>query len=147
MPFKFPIPKLKTKSKPSDFIPSDLPTTDKVELVVGETIGCGTFGKVMLCRKGSEVLIVKEDFDNVNELKKKMFLKEVRLLNSLRHQNIVEFHSVVNNSDKCAFLMEYLSFDLRSFSIESKVSSLKELLVVLDSQGDCDGFQHFQVFF
>ena len=90
---------------------------------------------------------MKELIDNCDADSKRLFFKEARLLNSLKHQNIVEFKSYVNapNSHKCAFLMEYVCFDLEPFDCHAKVSSLKELLVTLDSQSDFKGFEHLQV--
>lgn len=146
MAFKIPeIPKLKPRPKPSqlDGIQS-LPITSFSELELSKTIGSGSFGKVSLCKKGGTLLIIKELMDN-DEENQRLFVKEAKLMNSMNHPNIVNFNSFLQQSEhnKCAFLMEYMHFDLSPFGYTSHVSSLKELLLALDNN-DYNGFEHFQ---
>ena len=144
--FKFPIPRLKTTTNNRNRnLPKDLPVTKRQDIEIKETIGEGTYGKVLLCVKNKVELILKELKDD-DEGGQRLFYKEARLLNSINHENIVAFNSVLDDPLKTAYLMEYVSFDLKPFSQSGQVSSLKELLSMLDSQGDFEGFQHFQVF-
>ena len=53
-------------------------------------------------------------------------LKEARLLNTLRHQNIVSLKG--RCSDRYALLLEYVYFDLKPFGVNEIVNCLQALL-------------------
>ena len=55
-----------------------------------------------------------------------MFSKEPRLLNTVQHENIVQFRGVSKSPP--SLMMEYVYFDLKSFQQDLKVMSLKEFL-------------------
>ena len=143
----FKLPSLReNNNKPTQLknLPLDLPITNKEDLELVKTVGWGSYGKVILCKKGKDILILKELTESDDE-GHRLFIKEAKLLNSLDHPNIVTFHSLVDSSTKCSYLMEYVSFDLGPFSRDFSVSSLDGLLTTLDSEGDFSGFRHFQV--
>ena len=59
-----------------------------------------------------------------------MLTKEAKLLNSLRHKNIVTFKGICK--DNYALLLEFVQFDFKPFGIDLQVSSLAELLCHFD---------------
>ena len=69
--------------------------------------------------------------------------KEIKLLNSLAHPNIVEFIGV--GIDMYAFLLEYVHFDFTPFEPDTKVNCLADLLRQFD-KNDCASIDQ-QVFY
>lgn len=68
---------------------------------------------------------------------KKLFAKEVALLNALEHQNIVKFIAVCHQL--LAMMLEYVYFDFSIFGQDVCVSALSDLLLKIDKQ-NCEGF-------
>jgi len=66
------------------------------------------------------------------------FAKEATLLSQLRHENIVQFKAVCQ--DPMAIMLQYVYFDIEVFGSEGKLSSLNELMYLIDSQ-DCNGIE------
>ena len=86
----------------------------------------------------SKQVVVKTLFD-LDVCEKGLFLKEVRLLHTLKHANIVSFHGMCTTPP--SIMMEYMCFDFSPFEREQKVHSLKELLSEL-ADGDPSDFIH-----
>ena len=74
---------------------------------------------------------------------KKTFVKEARILEGLKHQNIVRFKGICNNP--FALVLEHVYFDFKPFGLETVVSSLADFGAILDSF-DCEGFDGPHVF-
>jgi len=72
----------------------------------------------------------------------KRFIKEVRIMNELKHPNIVKFRRVC--FAPCALMMEYMCFSFLPFRSGSdiSVSSLQDFLLCINDQ-DCFGFEDF----
>ena len=95
MAFKLPLVKPRTTVDCSG-----LPVYDFSKLFNKEEIGKGTYGAVFTAdypfTKGPEKVVVKkmlgEDLQD-----KKTFVKEARILEGLKHQNIVRFKGICNN--------------------------------------------------
>ena len=71
-------------------------------------------------------------------LDKKTFIKEARILQRLKHPNIVDFKGILNN--RFALVLEYVYFDFKPFGVEQKVSSLAQFLGVLKGFAECHSF-------
>ena len=146
MAFKFPV------LKPKTIDCSGLPVHDFKCLTNKEIIGKGAYGAVFTANwqtvpdaggksAAAEKVVVKKLLGE-DILDKKTFVKEARIIQELKHPNIVKFKGICNNP--FALILEYVYFDFQPFGIESKVSSLAEFLGVLEGS-DCDGFVTPQV--
>ena len=140
MAFKFPV------LKPKTIDCSGLPLYDFKCFTNKEIIGKGAYGAVFTANfmaaagqggmAAAEKVVVKKILSE-DILDKKTFIKEARILQELKHSNIVEFKGICNSP--FALILEYVYFDFKPFGIESKVSSLADFLGVLEGF-DCDGF-------
>ena len=74
--------------------------------------------------------------NGADEEEKKLFFKEVALLDSLRHQSIVKFMAVCYQL--LAMMLEYAYFDFRFFGQAVHVDRLSEFLLKIDEQ-NCGG--------
>ncbi|KAK8970864.1 Serine/threonine-protein kinase CTR1 [Platanthera guangdongensis] len=99
-------------TKPNNCVPllmDDL-TIPWSELVLKERIGAGSFGTVHRAEwHGSEVavkILMEQDF---HAEKIKEFLREVSIMKSLRHPNIVLFMGAVTQPPQLSIVTEYLS--------------------------------------
>ena len=63
---------------------------------------------------------------------RRLFVKEARILNSLRHTNIVELKAVCDSP--LAMMMEYVFFDFSPFCLQHRVSSLQDYLDFLSDK-------------
>ena len=97
----------------------------------------GAGGKSAAAEKVVAKKLLDEDI-----LDKKTFVKEGRIIQELKHPNIVKFKGICNNP--FALILGYVYFDFQPFGFESKVSFLAEFLGVLECS-DCDGFVTPQV--
>ncbi|XP_038904015.1 serine/threonine-protein kinase CTR1-like [Benincasa hispida] len=101
------IPGTRSKTLPLGAEDLDIPWSD---LVLKERIGAGSFGTVHRADwHGSEVavkILTEQDFhpERVNE-----FLREVAIMKSLRHPNIVLFMGAVTKPPNLSIVTEYLS--------------------------------------
>ena len=104
-------------------------------------IGSGAFGSVMCAavKGGKEKVVIKQQHDAVGH--EKEFMKEVKLLNSIKgHENIVEFKGVCISP--FAIVQEYVRFTFKPFGDETTLSSLSEFLRHTDERYDFEGFCH-----
>ncbi|XP_061390989.1 LIM domain kinase 1 [Musca vetustissima] len=88
------------------------------DLVVGEMLGKGFFGQVFKVthRNTKEVMVLKELY-RVDETAQENFLKEVAVLKSLNHKNVLKFIGVLYKDKRLHLVTEYVAG-----------GSLKELL-------------------
>ena len=89
------LPQLLRKSSPESEICGDVPRFKCSELPVKQRIGQGSFGDVYTSEyKGSEdtkcqTVVIKKMLQVLDKEEKKLFYKEIKLLNDLDHPNIV----------------------------------------------------------
>lgn len=79
------------------------------DLVQGELLGKGFFGQVyqVTHRETGEVMVLKELY-RVDEEAQKNFLKEVAVLRSLSHENVLQFIGVLYKDKKLHLVTEYI---------------------------------------
>lgn len=79
------------------------------DLVQGELLGKGFFGQVFKVthKETKEVMVLKELY-RVDEEAQKNFLKEVAVLRSLSHQNVLRFIGVLYKDKKLHLITEYI---------------------------------------
>ena len=137
---KFHVPQLVRKKNPSN---DGIPRFDCDKLVVKDRIGQGAFGDVFTVdyqapgKETVETVIIKKMLNVMDEQEKKLFSKEVALLNGLVHRNIVKLMSVCY--EPFAMMLEYVYFDFNLFGQDVRVSALSDLLVKID-ENNCEGF-------
>ncbi|XP_065202071.1 LIM domain kinase 1 isoform X2 [Planococcus citri] len=80
------------------------------DLVKGELLGQGFFGRVykVTHRETAEVMVLKELY-RVDEEAQKNFLKEVAVLRSLHHPNVLKFIGVLYKEKKLHLVTEFIS--------------------------------------
>ncbi|XP_043286294.1 LIM domain kinase 1 isoform X2 [Venturia canescens] len=80
------------------------------DLVKGELLGKGFFGQVykVTHRDTNEIMVLKELY-RVDEDAQKNFLKEVAVLRSLHHNNVLRFIGVLYKEKKLHLVTEYIS--------------------------------------
>ncbi|XP_044002295.1 LIM domain kinase 1 isoform X2 [Aphidius gifuensis] len=80
------------------------------DLVKGELLGKGFFGQVykVTHRETNEVMVLKELY-RVDEEAQKNFLKEVAVLRSLHHNNVLRFIGVLYKDKKLHLVTEFIS--------------------------------------
>ena len=111
--------------------------------MVKDHIGLGAFGDAYTKdyqtpgKITTETVVRKKLFNAVDKEEKKLFFKEVALLNSLKHQSIVTFMAICYQP--LAMMLEYVYFDFYFFGQAVRVNSLSEFLLKLDEQ-NCGGF-------
>lgn len=80
------------------------------DLVQGELLGKGFFGQVykVTHKETKEVMVLKELY-RVDEIAQKNFLKEVAVLRSLSHKNVLRFIGVLYKEKKLHLITEYIA--------------------------------------
>jgi serine/threonine protein kinase len=90
-----------------------------------KVIGRGSYGIVYKAQYISEDVIVKKILsESIDE--EDSFIKEARLIRSLKHRNIVSFKAFCTSP--LAIMLEYVYFDFAPFEITKKVSNLVDFL-------------------
>ena len=84
-----------------------------------------------------ETVVVKKILQVLDQEEKKLFFKEVELLNGLQHTNIVRLKGVC--CQPLAMMLEYVYFDFAQFAQDVRVSSLSDFLLQIDDY-NCEGF-------
>ena len=140
MAFKVPsIPYI----KPRTFDYSGLPLFSHSKFCNKEEIGRGSFGAVFSADNecGQKIVIKKMLSQDLED--RKTFIKEARILQSLRHSNIVEFKGICMNP--LALVLEFMSFDFRPFGGDTCVSNLQDFISCIDTF-DCENFDSPHLF-
>lgn len=140
MAFKVPVVKPKTVNC------SGIPLFDFSKFVNKEEIGKDAYGAVFTAthgvKKRPEKVIVKKMLgEDLHE--QKNFVKEAKILQVLKHVNVVQFKGICKNP--FALVLEHLYFDFKPFGMETVVSSLADFVNTLDTF-DCEGFDGPHVF-
>lgn len=80
------------------------------DLVIGELLGRGFFGEVykVTHKETKEVMVLKELYKWVDEDAQKNFLKEVAVLRSLSHRNVLRFIGVLYKEKKLHLITEFV---------------------------------------
>lgn len=127
-----------------------VPTFDTGGVKVKDKIGQGSFGEVFTAdfrfpsEHAAKTVVVKKILDVLDGEEKKLFLKEVALLNKLNNSNVVSLKAVCYRP--CAFMMVYVYFSFKPFGDDSRVSSLGDLLLHIDAEYSCKGFEQLLTF-
>jgi len=122
---KFKLPELLRKGKRESEIVENIQRFNCNELAAKQRIGQGTFGDVYTTDyKGpgdvkSETVVVKKMLQMLDQEEKKLFFKEVELLNGLQHENIVELKGVCCQPP--AMMLEYVYFDFKTFGGDVRI--------------------------
>lgn len=97
---KFKLPQLLRKGPPASEIGEDIPRFKCSELPLKQRLGQGSFGDVYTAEYRASgdtkchTVVVKKMLQVLDQEEKKLFYKEVRLLNDLQHPNIVHLKGV-----------------------------------------------------
>ena len=105
-------------------------------MVDKEEIRVGAFAVVFPAKLPDESKVVVKVWISADKETKKSLIKEARLLQNLRHANVVEFKGVC--TDQLSLLLEYEYFDFSPFGCDIQTHSLAEFLAVCE-QSSCDG--------
>lgn len=81
------------------------------DLVIGEMLGHGFFGQVFKVthKETKEVMVLKELYRWVDDDAQRNFLKEVAVLRSLSHRNVLRFIGVLYKEKKLHLITEFVS--------------------------------------
>ena len=120
----------------SDLDFRELPIFSYKNLVDKEEIGVGAFAVVFTAKLPDKSKVVVKKLISADEETKKSLIKEARLLQNLRHANVVEFKGIC--TDQLSLLLEYAYFDFSPFGCDIQTHSLAEFLAVCE-QSSCDG--------
>ena len=140
---KFKLPQLTSKAKSGNYIDAKIQRFDCNKLPVKERIGQEAFGDVYTTEyrfsgdTTTTKVVVKKMLQVLDQEEKKLFFKEVALLNELHHRNIVKFKAVC--CQPLAMMLEYMYFDFKQFGEDVRVSSLSDFLLQID-EFNCEGF-------
>jgi len=102
-----------------------------------EKIGEGTYGVVYKARNnetGEIVALKKIKLESEEEGIPATAIKEISLLKSLKHPNIVGLHEVIHGDKQLVLVFEYLDLDLKKYldeRIKPSVSTMKSFLYQL----------------
>ena len=139
---KFCLPRLLTK-KP-DPCNDGIARFDCNKLLLKDRIGHGSFVDVYTAdyqapgMTTTETVVIKKMLNALDPEENKLFLKEVALLNSIDHRNVVKFMKVCHQPP--AIMLEYVYFDFNTFGQEVRVSALSDFLLKINEHNST-GFQ------
>lgn len=128
------------------FAVQDTPQFECNKFHVVKHIDPGSFGEVFLTefrntdKEPTEKVVVKRILEIQDKEDTKRFIKEVQIMNKLKHPNIVELRRVC--FAPCALMMEYMRFSFMPFEsdIDISVCSLQIFLVCINDR-DYFGFE------
>ena len=116
---KFKLPQLASKEKFVNYIDAKILRFDCNKLPVKERIGEGAYGNLYTTNyrfpgdTTTTTVVVKKMLQVLDQEERKLFFKEVTLLNELLHKNIVEFEAICCLPP--AMMLEYIFFDFKQF--------------------------------
>ena len=131
----FPLPKPVLKKTSVD---PEIPQFEGEDLGNKDENGRGSFGAVYRTSLGEKELVVKKLFCAGDEDSQKEFLKEAKLMISLKHDNVVQLKAICLQPS--AILSEFVYFDFQCFSDETRVYNLAEFLRHVNRNYNCEGF-------
>ena len=112
---------------------NDFPQFSWSDLTDKEEIGRGSFGCVFTAKRSDGESVVVKKLLRQHDRETRLFLKEARILKSLRHRNIVQMKAVCENP--LAMMLEYdVFFDFAPFGLEGRVSSLQDYLEYMSTE-------------
>ena len=82
-------------------------------------------------------VVVKKMLQVLDQEERKLFFKEITLLNELQHRNVVEFKAVCCQPP--AMMLEYVFFDFKQFGQDVRVSTLSDFPLKID-EFQCEEF-------
>ena len=91
-----------------------------------EEIGRGSFGCVFTVKQCDGEPVVLKKLPRQHDCETRLFVKEARILHSLRYKHIVEMKAICENP--ISMMLEYLYFDFVPFGLEGRVSSVQDYL-------------------
>ena len=102
------------------------------ELEIQRVLGRGSFGVVYVARYNDyrvpNPVVIKQMHEQVDDNARKLFIKEAKLLNGIRHENIVRMHGICVNP--LVIIMEYVFFDFKPFlNRQVKVNTVDKFLL------------------
>jgi len=117
---------------------------DHDEIEFGERLGAGAFGEVFKGSwKGTEVAIKVMHTGNVSKEMKNNFIEEMRVMNTLRHPNVVLFMGASSKPPKMCILMEFMTLgSLHEVLHNELISSIPHALQLKIALGAAKGM-HF----
>ena len=132
----FKIPSLR-KAISKRNVAQDLSSFEYQEVELKEQNGNGAYGTVWKGQYNEEIIVTKK-LNGESADEEKCFIKEARLMFSLKHDNIVSFKAF--STSPCAIMMEYMCFNFSLFEISKELSNLVDFLNFVDK---IDGFGCF----
>ncbi|KAG0234379.1 hypothetical protein BGW41_001158 [Actinomortierella wolfii] len=75
-------------------------------LVLGNLLGSGSFGSVYEARWGCQQCAAKAFFRTQSDLHEREIQKEIKVLQKLRHRNIIQFYRTHKQDDHIYLIME-----------------------------------------
>ena len=134
----FKLPQFLKKQQSSAESIANIKLFDCNALQVKKWLSQVAFGAVYTTEYGTEenakTVVVKKMLHVLDQGEKKLFFKEVALLNTLLHSNIVKLLGVCHQP--LAIMLEYVYFDFKLFGTDDlRVSSLSDFL-----HYNCKGF-------
>ena len=122
----------------------NFPTFKWGELFHKEKLGQGAFGKVYKAECLSflqPVAVKKLECRSAHE--ERLFIKEVKLFFSCRHDNIVK--ALAMCSTPCSLMLEFMEFSFLSYGKNKVVNTLKDLLSYCHQEFHMKGFEQYPV--
>jgi cyclin-dependent kinase-like len=97
--------------------------------VIG-VVGEGAYGIVMKCRnkETGEIVAIKKFKDNEEEIMQKSMLRELKVLKSVKHENIVGFKECFKRKGKLYIVFEYIEKNCLEI-LEQNVNGLEQAIV------------------
>ena len=133
---KFKLLQLASKGKFVNYIDAKILCFDCNKLPVKERIGKTAYGNVYTTNyrfpgeTTTTTVVVKKMLQVLDQEERKLFFKEVTLLNELLHGNIMEFKAICCLPP--AMTLEYVFFDFKQFGQDVCVSTLTDFLLKID---------------
>lgn len=135
-----------TDSSTNTSQPNDQKLAAVGEYTLGEVIGTGSFSKVRLASRGEERVAIKMiKIDAVQESKKLVdsIEREISILKSLNHPNIVRYISNVRTSNQVCIITEFIDgMELFQLVVKQKKLSEQTTRTIFHSLTKVIGYMH-----